>query len=318
MGNPHPSAHTAFLYASQDAYFAHLADFFDSGARNGERLLVITTQARWGDIAAKLDSAATGSLAARGGGLIVADAQAILDRTVRKGIFKRARFDVEFSGLLGNGHPVQRVYSEAASILISRHNLPAALAFEHAEQEIADHSAIRISCGFDLQQFPETELDWQVRSVINAHQGTSIEPGAWTRPGDPGAARRIAKEPALILLWDDYPDTRIMYGEALTFSGYRVITAADAPQAFTLARAYRPDLLVLDVRLPGKLAVATMRRLKARPGFNAPILALTAHAFEQERADILDHGFDVVLSKPCLPDALVAAVVKALNRPRSG
>ncbi len=318
MGKPHPSPHTAFLYASQDAYFANLVEFFDSGARNGERLLVITTRARWGDIAAKLDSAAINSLAARRGGVIVADAETILDQTVRKGIFKRARFDVEFSILLGNGHPAQHVYSDAASILVSRHNLSAVLAFEHAEQEVADHRTIRISCGFDLQQFPEAEHDWQVRSVINAHQGASIEPHAWTSPVPPDAARRIAKEAALILLWDDYPDTRIMYAEALTFSGYRVITAADAPQAFTLARAYRPDLLVLDVRLPATLAVATMRRLKARPRFTAPIVALTAHAFHEERADILEHGFDVVLSKPCLPDALVAAVAKALERPRSG
>ncbi len=318
MGNPHPSHHTAFLYASQDAYIANLVDFLDSGVRSGERLLVITTPARWGDIAPKLDSAAVNSLAARPGGVIVADAETILDQTVRKGIFKRARFDVEFSSLLGNGHPAQHVYSEAASILVSRHNLPAALALEHAEQEVADHSAIRISCGFDLQHFPEAEHDWQVRSVINAHQATWIQPDAWTSPVPPDAERRIANEAALILLWDDYPDTRIMYADALTFNGYRVITAADAPQAFTLAKAYKPDLLVLDVRLPAKLAVATMRRLRARPGFNAPILALTAHAFQEERADILEHGFDVVLSKPCLPDALVAAVAKALKWPRSG
>jgi CheY-like chemotaxis protein len=265
-----------------------------------------------------LDSAVISSLAARGGGLIVAEAETILDETVRKGIFKRARFDTEFSMLLGNGHPAQHVHSEAASILISRNNLPAALAFEHAEGEVADHTAIRISCAFDVQHFPEAEHDWQVRSVINAHQATAIEPGAWTRPVSPDAQRRTGKEAELILRWDDYRDTRIMYAEALTFSGYRVITAADARQALTLATAYRPHLLVLDVRLPAKLAVATMRKLKARPDFNAPILALTAHAFHEERADILEHGFDVVLSKPCLPDVLVAAVANALRRPPRG
>jgi CheY-like chemotaxis protein len=318
MGNPHPARHMAFLYAGEDAYFAHVVEFFAGGARNGERVLVITTQPRWRDIAAKLDSAVISSLAARRGGLIVADAETILDETVRNGIFERALFEVELSALLGDGYQDQHVYSEAASILVGRNNLPAALAFEHAEQEVADHSAIRISCAFDLEQFPEAERDWQVRSVINAHQGTAIEPDAWPRPVPPDATRRMAKEAELILLWDDYRDTRIMYAEALTFSGYRVITAADAPQAFTLAKAYRPDLLVLDVRLPAKLAVDTMRRLKARRDFNAPILALTAHAFQEERADILEHGFDVVLSKPCLPDALVAAVAEALRRSRSG
>jgi CheY-like chemotaxis protein len=106
-----------------------------------------------------------------------------------------------------------------------------------------------------------------------------------------------------------------MYAEALTFSGYRVITAADAQQALALARACRPELLVVDVRLPGKAGIETMRRLRAGNEFGGPILALTAHAFHAERDEIADHGFDAVLSKPCLPDALVAAVARALEAP---
>jgi CheY-like chemotaxis protein len=202
-------------------------------------------------------------------------------------------------------------------MLVGRHNLAAALALEHAEQEIADCKPFRISCGFDLQLFPEDEHDWQVRSVVNAHQDAVIGPDARTQPVLPDVERRVAKGSELILLWDGHLDTRIMYAEALTFSGYRVITAATGGQALALARAYRPDLLVLDVRLPAKLAVTGMRRLRADPDFNAPILALTAHAFREERADIFKRGFDVVLSKPCLPDVLVAAVAEALSRPRN-
>ena len=317
MGSPHSAPHTAFFYASENASFAHLVGFLSAGARNGERLIVIMATARWDAIASRLDGAAINLPAARRGGLIVAEPEAIVDQTVRNGIFERARFDAEFPLLLGNGHSRKRVYSEAASTLVGRHNLPAALALEHAEQEIADLSAIRISCGFDLRQFPEDEHDWQVRSVINAHQDAVIERDVRARPVPPDAERRMAKQAELILLWDDYPDTRIMYAEALTFTGYRVMTAANAGQALGLAKAYRPDLLVLDVRLPGKLAVTTMRRLRADPDFNAPILALTAHAFREERAHIFKRGFDVVLSKPCLPDALVAAVAEALSRPRN-
>ena len=318
MGTPHPSGHGAFFYASEDASFAHLLEFLVTGARNDERLIVIMVRARWDAIKAKLDRAAITSLAARRDGLIVVDAETVLDQTVRNGIFERARFDSALPMLLGNGHAAQRVYSEVASTLVGRHNLAAALALEHAEQEIADGNGIRISCGFDLQQFPEDEHDWQVRSIINAHQDAVIEPAAWTRPVPPDAERRIAKRAELILLWDDHRDTRIMYAEGLTFSGYRVITAANGRQALALAKAYRPDLLVLDVRLPAKLAVTGMRRLRADSDFNAPILALTAHAFREERADIFKRGFDVVLSKPCLPDALVAAVAEALSRPRKG
>lgn len=197
--------------------------------------------------------------------------------------------------------------------VVGRDNLPAALALEHAEQQMAEDSGTRISCGFDLRQFPEAEHDWQVRSVINAHQDAAIEPEAWTHPVPPNTARRRARDGELILLWDNHPDTRIMYAEALTFSGYRVITAADASQTYTLAKAYWPDALVVDPRLPAQLAATMRRKLRAAPDFTAPILALTAHAFRDERAKIFEDGFDVVLSKPCLPDVLVAAVARSLS-----
>ena len=317
MATSSPSPHTAFFYATQEAYFAHVVEFIGAAARNGDHLIVIMASARWDAIVARLDSGAINLLAGPHRGLVIIEVESILDQTVRHGIFERARFDAAFPALLGNGHSPKRVYSEAASTLVGLRNLPAALALEHAEQEIAHDNGTRISCSFDLQQFSEEEHDWQVRSVINAHHDAEIEPNAWTQPVPPDAARRSATEAELILLWDDYPDTRRMYAEALTFNGYRVITAADAREALALATAYRPDVLVLDVRLPARLAVRTMRRLRARPDFSAPILALTAHAFREERAHIFERGFDVVLSKPCLPDTLVGAVANALSRPRN-
>ena len=108
-----------------------------------------------------------------------------------------------------------------------------------------------------------------------------------------------------------------MYAEALTFNGYRVMTAANASDALMLAKTYRPALLVIDVRLPSKIGVVMMRVLRTDHAFSGPILALTAHAFEAEREEISGDGFDAVLSKPCMPDALVAAVTRALGCPSS-
>jgi DNA-binding response OmpR family regulator len=127
----------------------------------------------------------------------------------------------------------------------------------------------------------------------------------------------MAKDAELILLWDDHQDTRNMYAEALTFDGYRVMTAANASDALALAKAYRPALLVIAVQVPSKIGAMTMRLLRADHDFTGPILALTAHAFEAEREEISGDGFDAVLSKPCLPDTLVAAVTKALDGPPS-
>ena len=315
MCSLHSARHAALFYASDDASFEPVIDFLTASAR--ERVLVMTTSRRWDDIAARLQKADINwMLAVQRGTLVIGDAAAILDRTVRKGLFERTCFDAELRALMGGGDPPERVYSEAASTLVGRDDLPAALALERVEQEIVDRGGTRICCGFALQQFPEAEQDWQVRSIINAHQDAVIAADGWTRPVAPAAAQRLAKDGELVLLWDNHSDTRNMYAEALAFSGYRVMTAGDAWQAFTLATAYRPDVLVFDLRLPAKAAVTTMRRLRATAGFTAPILALTAHALRQERADIVDEEFDAVLAKPCLPDALVAAVASSLSRRR--
>jgi CheY-like chemotaxis protein len=314
MCSLHSARHTAFFYASTEASFAAVVEVLSP--RDGERVLVMTTKERWEEIAARLHGAEIDwSLTARRGSLVIADARAIVDRTVRRGLFDRSRFDAEVCGLMGDGLP-QQLYSEAASALVERHDLAAALALESAEQDMVERHGTRISCGFDLRQFPEAEHDWQVRSVINAHQDAAIAADTRARPIAPDPAQRTAAARELILLWDDHADTRIMYAEALTFGGYRVITAMDAAQAFTFATAYRPDALIFDVRLPANVAAATMRRLRAKRDFTAPILALTAHAFRDERADIFNKGFDVVLSKPCLPDALVAAVARSLSGSR--
>jgi two-component system, cell cycle response regulator DivK len=124
------------------------------------------------------------------------------------------------------------------------------------------------------------------------------------------------QDPPLVLLWDDHRDTRDMYAETLTFSGYRVIVADDAGDTIALAAAYRPELILMNVRLAEERAADAMRTLRTRHAFTAPILALTSHAFDAERAKISRAGFDAVLSKPCLPDELLARVAAAL-RPRA-
>jgi CheY-like chemotaxis protein len=316
MGAEHLASHAAFLYATPEAYFAHLVDFVADGARGGERMLVVTSNARWDELAARLDTARIDwRHATQRGMLFVADVETILTNTVIDGIFERARFDAALTLLLAGGDKPQRVYGDAAGTLAARDNLPACLALECLWTEFVQHSpTARVCCGYDVRHFPDAEPDWPIRSVLNAHHDAQIEPGAW--PGHVcDVAKRTSQRRELILLWDDYPDTCNMYAEALTFSGYRVITAADAARALALAIAYRPDLIILDVRLPRKVGVTTMQTLRTVHSFRAPILALTAHAFSGERAEIFDAGFDGILLKPCPPHAVVAAVTQALAGP---
>ena len=124
-----------------------------------------------------------------------------------------------------------------------------------------------------------------------------------------------------ILLVDDFQDGLEMYEEYLSYRGFHVLAARDGKEAVTLARMYRPDVILLDLRMPGLTGTETMQILRADPSFvNTPIVALTAYALDAERRLALDAGFDQLIAKPCLPDALAEAVERILSErpPASG
>ena len=121
-----------------------------------------------------------------------------------------------------------------------------------------------------------------------------------------------------ILLVDDFEDGLEMYQEYLTYRGYHVVVARDGEEAIAQARAHRPDVVLLDIRMPGMTGTQAMRILRSDPSFErTPIVALTAHALEGERIDALAAGFDDLIPKPCLPDQLAFAVERILTARRT-
>lgn len=117
----------------------------------------------------------------------------------------------------------------------------------------------------------------------------------------------------LILLVDDFEDARHIYGSYLEFRGLRVICAEGGREAIDYAREHRPDVILMDLRMPEVSGVDAMRALRSDPSFtNVPIVALTAHALDAERKEALQAGFDGVISKPCLPDELFRAIAAVL------
>ena len=105
-----------------------------------------------------------------------------------------------------------------------------------------------------------------------------------------------------------------MYEEYLTYRGFNVVVARTGDEAVAQARLHRPGVILLDLRMPGMTGTEAMRILRADPLFvNTPVIALTAHALDGERRLALDAGFDELIAKPCLPDALVAAVERILR-----
>src|ERR1700752_455822 len=118
---------------------------------------------------------------------------------------------------------------------------------------------------------------------------------------------------ASILLVDDFEDGLDLYQEYLTYRGYRVIVARNGEEAVAQARAHLPDLIMMDLRMPRMTGGDAVRILRNDPSFGrVPIIALTAHAMEDERVAALAAGFDEVIAKPCLPDQLVLAVERIL------
>jgi CheY-like chemotaxis protein len=118
-----------------------------------------------------------------------------------------------------------------------------------------------------------------------------------------------------ILLVDDFEDGLDMYREYLTYRGHHVIVARNGAEALDEARRHRPAVILLDIRMPVMTGTDALRELRSDPAFRrVPIIALTAHALDTERRDLLAAGFDDLISKPCLPDQLAAAVEQLLTR----
>jgi len=109
-----------------------------------------------------------------------------------------------------------------------------------------------------------------------------------------------------------------MYADYLTFKGYRVLKADTGQAAIEAASTEKPALIFMDLRMPYMSGTEALHRLRADPTFSdVPIVALTAHALEDERLSALVAGFDEVIPKPCLPDELVAAIERLLVEGRA-
>jgi two-component system cell cycle response regulator DivK len=120
--------------------------------------------------------------------------------------------------------------------------------------------------------------------------------------------------PPLVLIVDDFPDNRQMYAEFLAFSGLRVAEAANGHEALEQATALMPDLIVMDLSLPGMDGWEATRRLKEDPRTkNILVMALTGHALAGHSKGAIEAGCDAFVTKPCLPDRLLEEIQRMLE-----
>lgn len=114
---------------------------------------------------------------------------------------------------------------------------------------------------------------------------------------------------ARILIVEDTPANMLLAGTILQSAGHTLLQAADAPQGLALAREHRPDLVLMDIQLPGMDGLTATRALKADERTETiPVLALTAFAMKGDEERMRAAGCAAYVSKPLRYQLLLAAV----------
>jgi two-component system alkaline phosphatase synthesis response regulator PhoP len=121
---------------------------------------------------------------------------------------------------------------------------------------------------------------------------------------------------AKVLVVDDERSILDLVTAYLRQAGYEVYTAMDGPSGLEAARAYQPDLIVLDIMLPGMDGIEVLTRLRRES--DVYVIMLTARSEETDKVVGLSVGADDYLTKPFSPRELVARVKAALRRLRDG
>ena len=124
--------------------------------------------------------------------------------------------------------------------------------------------------------------------------------------------------PAQILVVEDERDIAALVAYHLTREGYRVRTAGGGPEALEAVAHERPDLIVLDIMLPGFTGYDVLKELRARPdAADIPVVVLTARCEEMDRIKGFELGADDYVTKPFSPQELLLRVSAVLRRAQS-
>lgn len=120
---------------------------------------------------------------------------------------------------------------------------------------------------------------------------------------------------AKIVIAEDEPDIRELIAFTLRFAGHEVITGSNGEEGYQLAKTERPDLVMLDVRMPRLTGYEACKRIKAEPELaNIPVIFLSAKGQENEIEQGLAAGAEEYLLKPFAPDQLVERVKTVLAK----
>ena len=120
---------------------------------------------------------------------------------------------------------------------------------------------------------------------------------------------------AKVLIVDELPANRELLVTLLGNRGHQVIVAPDGSNALTLARAEHPDLIIMDVQLPGMSGLEVAQSLKADDSTRAiQIIATTAYALNNDEQKIIESGCDAYMAKPIAVSELLDLVESLITR----
>jgi len=122
-----------------------------------------------------------------------------------------------------------------------------------------------------------------------------------------------------ILLVDDYRDALEVWEWYLRSQGYDVVTASNGYDAVRLAKSTHPDVIVMDLQLPGLSGCDAAREIRTtEPTTEIPLIAATGFSHDRQIAEARAAGFDQIVIKPCDPSQLVDEIERVLAARESG
>ena len=117
-----------------------------------------------------------------------------------------------------------------------------------------------------------------------------------------------------VLVCDDEPVLRMLVRATLDQGNYTVVEACDGDEALARTRSHRPDLILLDMMMPGRSGSDVLRQLRSDPSTSkTPVIMLTARAQASDREAMSDAGADHYLTKPFSPIGLASLVEEVLG-----
>ena len=112
-----------------------------------------------------------------------------------------------------------------------------------------------------------------------------------------------------VLVVEDQADNLQIMVDMLSHDGYEVLKAVTGDEGVAMAQTHVPDLILMDVMLPGMDGYEATRRIKAEPALqHIPVIAVTSYAMDGEEARAAEAGCDAYFAKPVSPRALLAKI----------